>query len=58
MIKRCYIQDLNRYKDEINRKNLFKKKKENIIRSLREIEYFLNNWEKISKGIRLYKILK
>lgn len=58
MLKRYYIQDLDRYKDEINKKNSFKKKKENMIKSLREVEYFLDNWKRISKGIKLYKILK
>ncbi len=58
MIKRCYIQDLEKYKEKMNKKNSFRKKKENTIRSLNEVEYFLNNWRRISKGIKLYKILK
>lgn len=40
------------------KKSGFKEKKENTIKSLREVEYFLWNWKKASKGIGLYKILK
>ena len=54
MLKRYYIEDLDRYKEEIDKKNTFKKKKENTIKSLREVEYFLSNWKRISKGIILY----
>lgn len=32
--------------------------KENTLQSMKEVEYFLGNWRKIFKGIRLYKILK
>ncbi len=36
----------------------FKCCKQNTIKSLNEIEYFLNNFHNITKFIRLYKILK
>lgn len=58
MLQKRYIQDINKYKEKFEKENLFKKKKENTIKSLIEVEYFLTNWKKISKGIKLYKILK
>ena len=36
----------------------FKERKTNTIKSLKEVENFLCNWKKASKGIGLYKILK
>ena len=36
----------------------FKKRKENTIDSLFEIEHFLRNLQNVSKGIRIFKILK
>lgn len=32
--------------------------RENTLQTMKEVEYFLGNWRKIFKGIRLYKILK
>ena len=32
--------------------------KDNTIKSLKEVEFFLGNWKKALKGIRLFKILK
>ena len=58
MLQKRYIQDINKYKEKFEKENPFKKKKENTIKSLIEVEYFLTNWKKISKGIKLYKILK
>ena len=55
MLQKCYMKDIGEYKDN---KKSFKHKKENIIKSLKEVECFLCNWKKVSKGIRLYKILK
>ena len=40
------------------KKHGFREKKENTIQSLKEVEHFLWNWKKASKGIGLYKILK
>ena len=40
------------------KKNGFKIKKENTIKSLKEVECFLWNWKKACKGICLYKFLK
>lgn len=36
----------------------FKTCKKNTIKSLNEIEYFLNNFEKFCRYVKLYKILK
>jgi len=36
----------------------FKSMKKNTICSLNEVEYFLNNFSKIAKCLKLYKILK
>lgn len=33
-------------------------KKENTLRSLREVECFLTNFKRIAKHIKLYKLLK
>ena len=35
----------------------FKERKDNTIKSLKEVENFLWNWKKASKGINLFKIL-
>ncbi len=40
------------------KKDGFKEKKDNVIKSLKEVECFLWNWKKACKGIGLYKILK
>ena len=39
-------------------KKSFKERKDNTIKSLKEVENFLWNWRKASKGISLFKILK
>lgn len=36
----------------------FKLYKNNTLKSLNDVEYFLNNFHKIVKSIKLYKILK
>lgn len=40
------------------KKDGFKIKKDNTIKSLKEVENFLWNWKKACKGIHLYKFLK
>ncbi len=41
-----------------NNKFDFKKRKENTVNSLFEVEYFLGNLKNIFNGIKLYEILK
>lgn len=41
-----------------NKKFSFKNIKNNTFNSLNEVEYFLNNFQKFSNSIKLYKILK
>ncbi len=36
----------------------FKKRKENTIHSLFEVEHFLHDLKNIAKGVKLYKIIK
>ncbi len=51
------IKDLELARGE-KKKNKFKDKKDNTLKSLKEVEYFLGNWKRALKGIKLYKILK
>lgn len=41
-----------------SRKHSFKSLKKNTIKSLNEVEYFLNNFSKLAKCIKIYKIIK
>lgn len=45
-------------KTDNNKKFDFKKKKDNTIKSLTEVENFLKNIKNISRYIKLYKIVK
>ena len=56
MIQRYTINELDR--GEEKKKNKFLIKKENTLKSLKEVEFFLCNWKRVVKGIKLYKILK
>ena len=50
-----------RYKEllrEEKKKNKLVIMKDNTAKSLREVEFFLGNWKRVLKGIKLYKILK
>lgn len=44
--------------DEKKKKFNFHEKKENLICSLNQVEYFLCHFKKIAKSIQLYKLLK
>ena len=57
MKEKYRVQDLNLVEKE-KKTNKFIIKRNNTIKSLKEVEYFLCNWKKVVKGIRLYKILK
>lgn len=56
MIRKYNINDLDF--NRIEKKNKFIVKKDNTLKSLKEVEFFLENWKKVFKGIKLYKILK
>ena len=64
-----YNNNLNYFPQKINNRNYSKNKnqpkkinikniKDNTIKSLQEVEYFLSNFNKIFKSIKLYKIFK
>ena len=53
-----YRGNSNFKKDHKKKKIDFKEKKNNICKSLDEVELFLNNIKDISKYLKLYKLLK
>lgn len=57
MIQRYNIRDFELPREE-KKKNKFITIKDNTMKSLKEVEFFLGNWKRVSKGIKLYKILK
>jgi len=57
VVQRYKINDLELERGE-KKQNKFLIKKDNTLKSLKEVEFFLGNWKRIVKGIRLYKILK
>ena len=57
LVEKYNIKDLELSRGE-KKKNKFIIKKDNTLKSLREIEFFLGNWRRVFKGIKLYKILK
>ena len=57
LIGRYNVNNLELDRGE-KKKNKFLIKKDNTIKSLKEVEFFLGNWKKVVKGIKLYKILK
>lgn len=60
MVKRYSVDDfeLNRGDKKKKKKSKFLIKRDNTIKSFKEVEFFLNNWKKAINGVRLYKILK
>ena len=57
MVQRYNIKDLDLTREE-KKKNNFIIKKDNTLKSLKEVEFFVCNWKRVVKGIKLYKILK
>lgn len=53
-----YLENRNDERGEKKSNFDFKTKKENTLRSLKEVECFLNDFKRISKHIKLYKLLK
>lgn len=52
------MEDNNRELSNKKQKFDFKKTKENTVHSLFEVEHFLCNLQQITKGVRLFHILK
>ena len=52
------VNSICEYKKDKKKKFDFKEKKNNTIKSLMEVECLLNNFERFSDCIKLYKILK
>lgn len=57
MVEKYNIKDLDLKREE-KKKNKIIVMKDNTVKSLKEVEYFLGNWKRALKGIKLYKILK
>ena len=57
MIEKYNIRDLE-FKREEKKKHKLIIMKDNTAKSLKEVEFFLGNWKRVLKGIKLYKILK
>ena len=57
MQEKYNIGDLEEVRGD-KKKNGFKKRKENTIKSLKEVECFLWDLKQVFKGIGAYKILK
>ena len=57
LVQRYKPNDLELDRGE-KKKNNFLIKKDNTLKSLKEVEFFLCNWKRVVKGIKLYKILK
>ena len=57
LVEKYNIKDIELNRGE-KKKNRFLIKKDNTLKSLKEVEFFLCNWKRVVKGIKLYKILK
>ena len=57
LIQRYNIRDFELPREE-KKKNKLIIMKDNTMKSLKEVEVFLENWKRVTKGIKLYKILK
>lgn len=58
MVKRYSVDDFELNRGDKKKKSKFLIKRDNTIKSFKEVEFFLNNWKKAINGVRLYKILK
>ena len=57
VVEKYNMKDIELTRDE-KKKNKLITMKDNTAKSLREVEFFLWNWKRVLKGIKLYKILK
>lgn len=58
MEERYTIKDLDLTRGKKKKKNKIIIMRDNTLKSMKEVEYFIGNWRKVFKGISLYKILK
>ena len=57
MVEKYNIKDIELTREEKSKNKLIVMK-DNTAKSLKEVEFFLGNWKRVLKGIKLYKILK
>lgn len=57
VVEKYNIKDIELTREE-KKKNKLIIMKDNTEKSLKEVEFFLGNWKRVFKGIKLYKILK
>ena len=57
MVEKYNIKDIELTRED-KKKNKLIEIKDNTQKSLKEVEFFLGNWKRVLKGIKLYKILK
>ena len=57
VVEKYNIKDIELTRQE-KKKNKLIEMKDNTEKSLKEVEFFLGNWKRVLKGIKLYKILK
>ena len=57
VVEKYNINDVELTRDE-KKNNKLITMKDNTAKSLKEVEFFLGNWKRVLKGIKLYKILK
>lgn len=57
-LKNCNFENEYRGEEKKKKKFDFKSYKKNTIKSLNEVEFFLNNFKNFSKYLKLYKIIK
>lgn len=57
LVEKYNINNIERTRED-KKKNKLITMKDNTAKSLKEVEFFLENWKRVLKGIKLYKILK
>lgn len=57
VVERYNINDIGMQRGE-KKKHKIIEMKDNTLKSLKEVEFFLGNWKRVVKGIKIYKILK
>ena len=57
VVEKYNIKDIELTRED-KKKNKLVTMKDNTAKSLKEVEFFLGNWKRVLKGIKLYKILK